>query len=70
MHLTKGMAGTANKGDLTMTKWMIAILATALTLAFAPTAWAGCTSHTIMTGTRTIFCTTCCSYGTCTTTCL
>jgi hypothetical protein len=46
-----------------MTKWMIAILATALTLAFAPTAWASCTWHTYHLPGRTVICETCC-YGT------
>jgi hypothetical protein len=52
-----------------MTKWMIAILATALTLAFVPTAWASCTTHTYYGRGRIITCETCCYYNDCTTTC-
>jgi hypothetical protein len=53
-----------------MTKWMIAILATALTLAFAPTAWAECTSHSYLIKGKSIHCVTCClTGGSCYTTC-
>jgi hypothetical protein len=45
-----------------MTKWLIAILATALTLAFAPAAWADCTDHPYDINGHSIRCTTC-GYG-------
>ena len=32
-------------------------------------AYAACTTHTVYQGGRTTICTTCCSYGNCTTTC-
>ena len=38
-------------------------------LLYTTAVWANCTTHTIVTDTRTVICTTCC-YGTsCTTTC-
>jgi hypothetical protein len=48
---------------------ILAILATALTLAFAPSAWASCTTHTYYGRGRIITCETCCYYNDCTTTC-
>jgi hypothetical protein len=47
-------------------KKLIAVLA----LVVAPAAYAACTSHTIMSNGRMIFCTTCCYGGQCTTTCI
>ena len=39
-------------------------------LAIAPVlAWAACTSHTYNYGRKYVYCTTCCYFGQCTTTC-
>jgi hypothetical protein len=46
------------------------IIAAAVALAFSGAAWAACTTNTIVTGTRILVCTSCCSGGHCTTTCI
>ena len=45
------------------------IIAIALSLS-ASAVYAACTTSTIMSGGRTVFCTTCCYGGNCTTTCM
>jgi hypothetical protein len=52
-----------------MTKWLIAILATALTLAFAPAAWAGCMTRTYYINGEMITCSSCCYGSYCTVNC-
>lgn len=45
------------------------VLAALALLGSVTLAYAACTSHTYMVNGRTIFCTTCCYSGNCTTTC-
>jgi hypothetical protein len=46
------------------------ILIALVLLVVSATAYAACTTHTVMSGGRTVICTTCCdSRGNCNTTC-
>lgn len=46
------------------------ILVGLVLLVISATAYAGCTTHTIMSGTKIVTCTTCCdSLGNCNTSC-
>jgi hypothetical protein len=45
------------------------LVAAALALT-ATAAYATCTTHTFMQGGRMVICTTCCSFGHCTTNCI
>lgn len=48
-----------------MKKALIAIWAAVA----ATNVWAACTTHTYTVNGKTVYCTTCCYYGNCTTTC-
>jgi hypothetical protein len=46
------------------------VIAGLLTLGFAGAVYAQCTTQTIIIGGKMTTCTTCCSFGNCTTTCI